>query len=87
MLWEAEPVRFALHYPQSGIEASYGEQWPPPCIDHWIYVDPTQMTARLSVEGWNGPDDVFDLTGDGATDGKTLAARLAQILDVDPQRA
>ena len=51
LLWEADPERFAARYPDSGIERSYGDQWPPPCIDHWVYVDPETMVARLSVEG------------------------------------
>ena len=51
LLWEADPERFAVRYPDSGIERSYGDQWPPPCIDYWVYVDPETMVARLSVEG------------------------------------
>lgn len=47
MLWEADPARFALRYPDSGIELSYGDQWPPPCIDYWIYVEPTTMAAQV----------------------------------------
>jgi hypothetical protein len=84
MLWEAEPVRFASRYPESGIEEAYGDQWPPPCIDYWIYVDPVDMTARLSVEGWYRSDQTIDLTGDGSVDGRLLATKFAQTLGVTP---
>src|SRR6476660_9796187 len=53
LLWEADPEWFAARYPDSGIERSYGEQWPPPCIDYWVYVDPGTTVARHSVEGWS----------------------------------
>ena len=86
LLWEADPVRFASRYPESRVQEAYGDQWPPPCIDYWIYVDPAEMTARLSGEGWHGMQDVFDLTGEGAVDGTMLAARLSQILEVDPRQ-
>lgn len=44
------------------------------CIDYWIYVDPVTMTARHSVQGWSGPDETVDLTGDGRVDGRRLAS-------------
>jgi len=85
LLWEADPSRFAARYPDSGIEQSYGDQWPPPCIDYWVYVDPRELTARLSVEGWNADSDgSLELTGDAALDGPCLAAAFAAILRVAP---
>jgi hypothetical protein len=73
----------AARYPDSRIEDSYGDDWPGvPCVDYWIYVDPTTMTARLSVEGWSRPDDAIDLTGDGRVDGARLASEFAHILGV-----
>ncbi|HEU4674463.1 MAG TPA: hypothetical protein VFS29_00630 [Motilibacteraceae bacterium] len=87
LLWEAEPARFAARYPDSRIEDSYGDQWPGvSCIDYWIYVDPVTMTARLSMEGWNGADTVVELTGDGAVDGRRLAAEFAHVLGVEVPR-
>lgn len=82
LLWEADPTRFAARYSDSRLERSYGDQWPPPCIDYWVYVDPVRMTARLSVEGWNLPDTTLDLTGDGAVDGQLVAAAFAAVLRV-----
>ncbi len=82
LLWEADPERFAARYPDSGIERSYGEQWPPPCIDYWVYVDPETMVARLSVEGWSVSEHIVELSGDGRTDGQLLATAFAAILRV-----
>lgn len=84
LLWEADPARFAARYPDSGIEEAYGEQWPPPCIDYWVYVDPLVMTARLSAEGWSGLNDAVSLTGDGSRDGRVLAAKFGAVLRVVP---
>ncbi|HSS67835.1 MAG TPA: hypothetical protein VLK34_04745, partial [Nocardioidaceae bacterium] len=80
LLWEADPLQFAARYPDGRIEESYGEGWPAPCIDYWVYIDPVSMTARLNVEGWGGPDPVVELTGDGVVDGQLLAAAFAEIL-------
>lgn len=84
LLWEAEPQRFAERFPDSGIEESYGDQWPPYCIDYWIYVDPKRMTATLSPEGWNVFEETMSITGDGARDGKTLAAWFSGVLGLRP---
>jgi hypothetical protein len=84
LLWEADPARFAARYPDSEIEEGYGEQWPPPCIDYWVYVDPVEMTARLSTEGWSGLNEAVSLTGDGSQDGHVMAARFGAILRVVP---
>lgn len=41
-----------------------------------------EATARLSVEGWDLPDQTVDLTGDGMVDGRRLASEFAHILGV-----
>jgi hypothetical protein len=84
LLWEADPLLFAARYPESGIERSYGDQWPAPCLDYWVYVDPVGRTARLSVEGFPEPDGLLSLTGDGARDGALLASVFAEILRLPP---
>jgi hypothetical protein len=84
LFWEAEPARFAQRYPDSGIVRSYGDQWPAPCIDYWVYVDAAAGQARLSVEGWSLGQLSMDLTGDGARDGLALAEAFARILRVPP---
>jgi len=86
MLWEADAERFAARYPDSGIEQSYGDQWPAPCIDYWVYVDPGARSADLSVEGWRLGRETIPLTGDGTHDGRVLATRFAEILRVAPSR-
>lgn len=82
MLWEADALRFAERFPGSGIEESYGPQWPAPCIDYWVYVDVASREARLSTEGWSAEAQVIELSGDGAADGDRLAEALAGILGV-----
>jgi hypothetical protein len=84
LLWEADPLLFAARYPDSGIEDSYGDQWPAPCIDYWVYVDPDSSTAHLAVEGFSEPDRDLALSGDGARDGAMLAEVFASILRLDP---
>ena len=84
LLWEAEPLRFAERYPDSRIVESYGDQWPPPCIDYWVYVDPRLSRAELSFEGWSEDPDDVGLTGHGALDGVTLGTVFARVLGVPP---
>ena len=76
MLWEADAVRFAERYPDSGIIESYGDQWPAPCIDWWVYVDAGAGRAEISTEGWSDENQVIELSGHAAQD----ADRLAEIL-------
>jgi hypothetical protein len=82
LLWEADPLLFAARYPDSGIEHAYGDQWPAPCLDYWVYVDPVARTAHLSIEGLPDPADDLPLTGDGVRDGALLASVFAEILGV-----
>lgn len=84
ILWEAEAVEFAERYPDSGIIESYGDQWPAPCIDYWVYVDSDDGTAHLSVEGWGLTEKAVPLSGDGAADGRAIASIMAGILRVPP---
>ncbi len=83
LLWEAEPLLFVDRYPDSGIVEAYGQdQWPPPCIDYWIYLDAESREARFSVEGLEPDNVLVQLTGDGPEDGRALGQVLAQILKV-----
>ncbi|WP_076260917.1 hypothetical protein [Intrasporangium flavum] len=82
LLWEADPIRFLERYPASGVVESYGGQWPPPCIDYWVYVDATTHRARLSTEGSGVDSPTVELTGRGSVDAARLAAVLGEILSV-----
>ena len=82
LLWEADPVRFAERYPDSGVVASYGGLWPPPCIDYWVCVEAPTHRARLSTEGWGLEHPTVELTGRGAVDAARLASILREILSV-----
>ena len=83
LLWEADPLRFVERYPDSNIIESYGpEQWPPHCIDYWVYIDAGARQAQISIEGWNFRDEVLDLTGDGVHDGLNIGRLMARILSV-----
>lgn len=86
LLWEADPILFEERYPDSGIAESYGDQWPAPCIDFWVYVDGRRHQARTSTEGWGADQDVdaLSLTGDGEKDGIAIGAVMARILRVSP---
>lgn len=83
MLWEADPDLFAEHYPDSGIIESYGDQWPAPCIDYWVYVDVETRLATLSTEGWSVDRQEIALSGDGVEDANRLHGHLARILQRD----
>jgi hypothetical protein len=82
LLWEADPRRFAQRYPDSHIVDSYGDDWPPWCIDYWVYVDGDAHRARLSVEGWGLDDEIIDLSGNGELDGVQIGNSVARILRV-----
>ncbi|MEP6855899.1 MAG: hypothetical protein ABJA33_10555 [Pedococcus sp.] len=83
LLWEADPLLFLDRYPDSRIDESYGQdQWPPPCIDYWIYVDAESREARFSVEGLEPDNVLVQLTGNGLQDGRALGDVLARILRV-----
>lgn len=82
MLWEADPLSFAERYPDSGIHAAYGEQWPPPCIDYWVYVDAELRQALISTEGWSAKPQPVHLTGNGPSDARRIGVILAVILSV-----
>ncbi|MFC7487892.1 hypothetical protein ACOCJ7_14860 [Knoellia sp. CPCC 206453] len=83
LLWEAEPLLFADRYPDSGIVDSYGQdQWPPSCVDYWIYLDAENREARFSVEGLEPDNVLVHLTGDDLEDGQALRRVLAGILRV-----
>src|SRR6478735_1757545 len=83
LLWEAEPLLLVDRYPDSQIVEAYGQdQWPPPCIDYWIYLDAESREARFSVEGLEPDNVLVQLTGDGPEDGRALGQVLAQILKV-----
>jgi hypothetical protein len=88
LLWEAEPLRFAAKYPDSGIVETYGEgQWPDVhCIDYWVYIDHENRRCRLSVEGWNLPDLSIELDGHSGLDGPAIADTFARILGVASPR-
>ncbi|HLS46170.1 MAG TPA: hypothetical protein VK045_12105 [Ornithinicoccus sp.] len=83
MLWEADPLRFAERYPDSGIVESYGEQWPAPCIDYWVYIDVGTRSATLSTEGWSHDNQEIALSGKGAEDADRLHEHPARILQQD----
>ena len=83
LLWEADPLQFAERYPDSGIVESYGEQWPAPCIDYWVYVDVETRMATLSTEGWSHDNQEIALSGNGAEDADRLHEHLARILHPD----
>lgn len=83
MLWEADPMRFAERYPESWIVESYGDQWPAPCIDYWIYIDVDSRRATFSIEGFDVDPESVALTGDGSQDAERLRKVLASAHNVD----
>lgn len=83
MLWEADPIRFAERYPDSEIVDSYGDQWPPPCIDYWVYIDVDARLATLSTEGWSHDDQEIALSGKALEDADRMHEHLAPILQRD----
>ena len=89
LLWEADPIKFAARYPDSGIVETYGEdEWPGVhCIDYWVHVDHEHRRCRISVEGWNLPDLTIELHGHSNFDGSALADTFARILGVTSPRA
>ena len=87
MLWEADPKQVAARYPDSGVVDSYGDQWPDvSCIDYWVHVDHHKRQCRLSIEGWNVPQLLVNMTGEGLLDGAAIAGTFARILAVPSPR-
>lgn len=79
LLWEASPTAFVARHPEARIEESYGcpaEEIP--CLDFWFYLEPDAI--HLSWEGYPLRESPLVPTGDGDTDGRALATRLAHHL-------
>lgn len=82
LLWEADAESFLARYPDSGIREAYGDQWPPPCIDHWVYVSPTSTQADLSLEGCDPEFTSLPITGNADEDSDRIAHAIAKALDI-----
>lgn len=74
ILFDAGPEAFSQAYPDSGIEDSYGAQWPPQCLDLWLKFDWTGDPVELSFE-------IFDLLAWSASTDPELHARLNTLDD------
>jgi len=93
-LYEADPLDFVRRYPRSRLEESYGDQWPPPCVDLWLKFDWDAGRAELDLEGFEVLDDlhasgheglaqrVTELSGDVNEDARMIARALALVLGV-----
>lgn len=73
ILFEADPLETDARFPQLGLAASYGEQWPAGCIDLWvsfmhrdprIFVQPEQfgdlVLGARDAEHWHDPSWLTD---------------------------
>jgi hypothetical protein len=69
ILFEADPESFVRAYPGLGIEDSYGDHWPPPCLDLWLKFDQHGDPIEIAFE-------VFDLLAWAASDDPALHTRL-----------
>lgn len=76
--FEAEPDAFARRYPWTEIDASYGDEWPPPALELWIRVDDRGDFVEISFE-------IFDILLWAAADAPDLAGRLATLNDPEDQ--
>ena len=73
VLFEADAESFVRSHPGLGIQESYGEQWPPPCLDLWLKFDHGEP-VEISFE-------VFDLLAWAASADPALHARLGSADD------
>jgi hypothetical protein len=80
ILFETEPRSFVRSFGAVDVEESYGDQWPPACLDLWVKVDPRGDVVEVSFEIW-------DLLADAAGSDPVLAARLGSLADPVDQAA
>jgi hypothetical protein len=80
ILFEAEPRSFVRSFGAVDVEESYGDQWPPACLDLWVKVDPRGDVVEVSFEIW-------DLLADAAGSDPVLASRLGSLADPADQAA
>lgn len=74
ILFETDAESFVRAHPGLGLEESYGEQWPPPCLDLWLKFDALDDPVEISFE-------VFDLLAWAASEDPELHARLGGLED------
>jgi hypothetical protein len=83
LLWEADARLFAERYPDSGIAETYGKKWAGVSrLDYWVHLSSDPAEGRISIEGWDLPEETVRLTGDGTRDGVALGQVFARILRV-----
>ena len=80
VLFEAEPQSFVRSFGAVDVEDSYGEQWPPACLELRVQVGPRGDVVEVSFEIW-------DLLADAAGSDPELAARLGSLADPADQAA
>ncbi len=98
VLYEAAPLDFVSRYPDSRLQDSYGDQWPPPCVDLWLKFDWDEKRTDLDLEGFDVDGRLQSLghaavairatrlTDDADEDARMIATALALVLGV-PGRA
>ena len=94
VLYEARPLDFMRRYPHSDLQASYGDDWPPPCVDLWLKFHHQPGRVEIDLEGLDVEDELSSagqqglaaratrLTDDPDQDGRMIAAALAVALQV-----
>lgn len=92
VVYEADPVDFLRRYPQSGLDESYGDQWPAPCVDLWLKFYRDVRRIEVDLEGIEVLDQlrasgqdalaerVTQLSGDLDADAQVIADALARVL-------
>ncbi|MEA4943958.1 MAG: hypothetical protein VB080_05900 [Propionicimonas sp.] len=80
VLFETDAESFARRYPWTDIDASYGQEWPPPCLDLWIKIDDHGDLTEITFE-------IYDILLWAAAENPALAGRLATLDDPEDQAA
>lgn len=92
VVYEADPVDFLRRYPQSGLDKSYGAQWPAPCVDLWLNfyrdarrievdLEGIEVLEQLQASGQDAlAERVTQLSGDLDADVQVIADALARVL-------
>jgi hypothetical protein len=80
LLYSADPIEFLLKYPDSEVDESYGNLWPPLDVDYWVQVSPGGESIRVVAEGWQQPERFISLLDPSIDVAQETADHFARLL-------